>query len=220
MQPQDKDAFAELMILTSEMYERKEKPSVPMLRMYFAALERFSLDDVRAGLNGHIQNPDNGQFFPKPADIIRCIGGSSDTKALGAWSKVDKAIRCVGSYQTVIFDDPLIHAVIRDMGGWVMLCSVDEREYPFKCNEFVKRYRGFAITPPENYPKQLLGIAQSHNEANGHDVSPPVLIGDEKKAALTYERGESGPGIAIQRGLPNRPETDGPKKISNFTKAG
>jgi len=209
MNEQDKHAFAELMILTSEMYERRDKPSKAMMQMYFTALQRFSIDDVRTGLNAHIQNPDSGQFYPKPADIIRGIGGNSDTRALSAWSKVDKAIRCVGPYKTVVFDDPVIHAVLTDMGGWVTMCGATEQEYPFRRNEFEKRYRGFMLNPPKEHPRALIGIAQTHNEANDHDIETPTMIGNEERAALTYSTGSAGNGIAI---------TSGVKRIGNMGK--
>lgn len=33
-----------------------------------------------------------------------------------AWNKVDKAVRQVGAWTSVMFDDALIHRVISDMG--------------------------------------------------------------------------------------------------------
>jgi hypothetical protein len=29
----------------------------------------------------------------------------------------------VGAYQSVVFDDPLIHLVLEDLGGWIKICS-------------------------------------------------------------------------------------------------
>jgi len=61
--------------------------------------------------------------MPKPADIIRAIKGNSQTQSLQAWSKVEDAIRLVGPYRSVVFDDLAIHGVLQEMGGWVKLCQ-------------------------------------------------------------------------------------------------
>ena len=36
---------------------------------HFEALRAYSIEEVRIGLTRHIQSPDTGQFFPKPADV-------------------------------------------------------------------------------------------------------------------------------------------------------
>ncbi len=88
MNDQDKDNFEALMSATSAMY-RQKTPERIQLMMYFNALSRFCLDDIKSAFNSHIQNPDNGQFFPKPADIIRYMDGGSETRAGEAWTKVE-----------------------------------------------------------------------------------------------------------------------------------
>ena len=79
------------------------------------ALTRIARDhrltDLRAvadALNRHAVNPDNGQFLPKPADIVRLINGNTVDRALVAWSTVERAIRSTGPYQSVVFDSPEI----------------------------------------------------------------------------------------------------------------
>ncbi len=56
------------------------------------------------------------------------LGGSTQDAALAAWSKVDRAVREVGPYQSVAFDDALIHRVLFEMGGWIPLGSKTEDE--------------------------------------------------------------------------------------------
>lgn len=199
MQTHDKPKFETLMNATASMYGRKPSDRT-QLAMYFNALNRFSFEDVQAGFNAHIQNPDNGQFFPKPADVIRYMDGGSDTQAGNAWTKVDKSIRTVGPYQNVVFDDRIIHAVIADMGGWIQLCSTDDKEYPFTKNEFIKRYTGYRSRPPEDYPRLLGGIAQQANDMrNLQTIEAPVVIGDMDSARLTYSGGSAGGKKMIHR---------------------
>jgi hypothetical protein len=193
MELHDKDNFETLMNATASMYNRRSSDGTQLM-MYFNALNRFSFEDVKSGFNSHMQNPDNGQFFPKPADIIRYLSGGSETQAGDAWTKVDKSIRTVGPYQNIVFDDPIIHAVIADMGGWVLLCGTDDKEYPFKKNEFMKRYTGYRNRPPQDYPRLLGGIAQQSNDMRKlGTIEAPVIIGSMDAARLTYSGGsESG----------------------------
>lgn len=199
MQDHDKQSFEQIMSATASMYGRNI-PDRTQLSMYFNALARFSIQDVQSGFNAHIQNPDNGQFFPKPADIIRYMDGGTETQASSAWTKVDKSIRTVGPYQNVVFDDPIIHAVIADMGGWILLCGTEDKEYPFKKNEFMKRYTGYSRRPPEDYPRLLGGISQQSNDMRKlGTIEAPVIIGEMDAARLTYSGGSESGKKAIHR---------------------
>src|SRR5437870_914018 len=121
MQSRDLGKFTILMAGIGELYGKNI--SSHLIDIYWQVLKQYELVDVQNAFQSHVQNPDCGQFFPKPADIVRFIEGSGETKALLAWAKVERAIRQLGSYQSVVFDDSLIHIVIEDMGGWVKLCS-------------------------------------------------------------------------------------------------
>ncbi|MFV0575972.1 MAG: DUF6475 domain-containing protein [Vibrio sp.] len=184
----DKHQFAEMLRMTAEMYS-KPSPAAQLIKMYWAALEKYEISEVRSALNIHIQNPDVGQFFPKPADIIRNIDGTTESKAQLAWTQVQKAIGSVGGCNSVVFDDAIVHAVVDDMGGWVDLCLGDEEELVFKQREFEKRYRAYMLTPPLAYPKKLVGSSEMYNQTNGFDIDAPLVIGAIDKAALVYKHG-------------------------------
>ena len=172
----DKKAFAAMMNSIAEMYANRQMTK-SVLRVYWAALKHLVLDEVRYGLNLHVRNPDTGMFLPKPADIIRHIDGSSASQAKMAWTQVDKAIRYHGAWASVVFvEEPRIHAVIADMGGWIKLCATSEREYAFRQNEFEKRYRGYLQAMPEHYPATLVGIAETQNATQGLPIAAPVYI--------------------------------------------
>ncbi len=180
MLPSDIPKFTAMIAGIGELYGKAI--SEALTDIYWQSLKRFELCDVRQAFQSHINNPDCGQFFPKPADVVRFIEGCGETKALQAWAKVEKAISRIGSYQSIAFDDPLIHAVLDDMGGWVKLCSVTVTEMPFRANEFQKRYMGFVNKPPQRHPKYLRGITERDNGKDGYPIKPPLLIGDPQKA--------------------------------------
>lgn len=146
--------------------------------VWWQAMQPFDFAAVSDALNRHCVNPDSGQFMPKPADVVKMLRGSTQDSAMVAWSKVDKGVRQVGTYASVVFDDPIIHRVIHDMGGWVALGTKGENEWPFVAKEFENRYRGYKVrneTP--DYPKTLIGIAEAQNSTEGRQSQAPVLIG-------------------------------------------
>ncbi|MGK0524552.1 MAG: hypothetical protein ACI92N_002191 [Pseudomonadales bacterium] len=184
--------FQEVWTATYAMYRQRVSDS--MLDLSFGALAPYSIEDVRKGLTAHIRNPDTGQFPPRPADVIKHISGNSQSAGGEAWAKVDRGIRCVGNYPSVVFDDPLIHAAIERLGGWPKVALTDEKEYPFLRNNFLKLYQGFTVQPPAVYPRKLVGTCEHQNSNHdtferGRPQDEPVMIGDPERARLVYQGG-------------------------------
>ncbi len=197
MQKNDITVFAQLMASIGELYSKKI--SKPLIEIYWQTLQQFDLNDIQYAFKMHINNPDYGQFFPKPADIVRFIEGCGETKALQAWTKVEKTIRQIGSYKSVAFDDSLIHAVIEDMGGWTKLCMSTAEELAFRANEFQKRYKGFLIKHPGYYPKYLCGLIEQNNARNGYHCEPPTLIGNAERIKAVISGGHNSIRLSIQK---------------------
>lgn len=188
--------FADLLAGVMDLYG---KPiSEFATTVWWEAMRPYDLPAVRLAFSRHVQNPDSGQFAPKPADVIRMLGGTTQDSALRAWAKIDKTVRHVGPYASVAFDDPLIHRVLHDMGGWVGLSSKSEDEWPFVAKEFENRYRGYAMRNerPE-YPPVLTGIAEAENVRRGLRSDPPRLIGDATKAEAVMQGGTRRPLIGF-----------------------
>ncbi len=198
MRPEQKDEFVMMLAEILSFYDKDISPF--SIQLWWGALKRFELAEVQRAMALHYQNPDQGKYAPRPGDIIRLLEGSSQDGAARAWSKVDSAVRKIGPYQDVVFDDPIIHAVIVDMGGWVGLGQVTEEEWPFRANEFQRRYQGYATRGGvSNYPAKLTGIANAHNEAEGRTLEPPVLVGNQPRARLVYQRGGEKAGPEFKR---------------------
>jgi hypothetical protein len=64
----DKPIFAKLLSATMQTYDRQMTPD--MLTIWFGSLQRFSIEQLRAALSEHMQDPDSGRFAPRPADMI------------------------------------------------------------------------------------------------------------------------------------------------------
>ncbi|HFV9295575.1 TPA: DUF6475 domain-containing protein [Serratia fonticola] len=189
MNDTEKPKFAQSMAAIGEIYGREISEVV--VGIYWNALKIYEMAEVQKAFQGHTRDTDNGQFFPKPADLIRHIEGSKDGRALLAWSKAYKAICSYGRRNSVVFDDPIIHAVITEMGGWVEFAGMSEEEAPFRAREFEKRYRSALLVGIKDYLPILIGMDDAQNMLSGHQEKPqPFLIG-ERSQCLMIRKGSA-----------------------------
>lgn len=201
MKPEDREPFFNLLADVYAFYRRDFSTFAGSV--WWTALRPYDLAAVSDAIGRHSVNPDAGHFMPMPADIVKMMQGSTQDSALVAWSKVDKGVRQVGTYASVVFDDALIHRVLHDMGGWVALGAKTDHEWPFIAKEFENRYRGYRIrSETPEYPKVLIGIAQAQNDEKGKESQPPVLIGDSARAKQVMLGGADQVLLGFQRMQP------------------
>lgn len=206
MQPNDRRNFVTLITGIADYYGKEL--SVTSIGLYWEGLRQYDLPAIERALWQHTQNPDSGQFMPKIADVTKVLQGRTEDQAQVAWSKVDRAVRQVGIYADVAFDDPIIHRVLADMGGWVPICSHDDDGWPFVAKEFITRYRGFRIagvTP--DYPRYLLGAATTHNQSKQLMAPSVRLLGNVEIARQVIEAGL--PVVPPQIGISRPPQLPG-----------
>jgi len=189
MKSDDMNVFAQLLTTICALY--KHHMNELTMELYWQALCEFELTVVKQAFQAYINHPDTGQFMPKPADVLRYLNGGSETQALQAWSRVQQIMRDVGSYDTLVFDDAILHRVIEDMGGWIRLSEKTVQEMNFLAHEFKKRYAGYVLHPPESYPRQLTGRLDWQNSQLGHENQPPLLVGNAQKAEQIYRQGRA-----------------------------
>lgn len=175
--------------------------SQPVMDLWWQAMKPFDLPAFKDAMNRHALDPDRGQFLPKPADVVRLVHGGTQDGALVAWAKVDRAVRSVGTYASVVFDDPIVHAVVTDMGGWIALGQKTEHEWPFVGKQFETRYRGYRMRASAGeYPRVLTGMADADNARQGFKLSEPVLIGNADAAQRVMLGGSAQPKLTWTRG--------------------
>lgn len=200
MREADMEGFGQMMAAIYDLYGRQF--SEYALSIWWNALKGYDLKAISDALSRYVVNADCGQFVPKPADVVRMIGGTTSDRALLAWEKVDKAVRHLGVYKDVVFDDPLIHRVLQDMGGWIQLGNKKESEWPFVAKEFETRYRGYAyqgVTPP--YLPVMTGLASWKNAQAGYASEGVCLIGDTARARFCLEGGVRDAGSFACAGM-------------------
>ena len=167
----DKEAFKRYMLGLGEVFNREI--SQILMDIYWKTLESFSDDKCERAFNQAISN---SKFFPKPAELLEIIRGTQEDRAMLAWLSVEKAIRGIGPYSSVQFEDPVIHSVIESLDGWPEFQNFTNAERQWKQREFVVRYR--ALSGKSEHPPYLPGITEADNSFRGYDdfIEPPVKV--------------------------------------------
>ena len=125
--------------------------------------------------------------IPSPGDIRKyCLETREedlDIRVAAARNKIKKAMDSVGTYVTVAFDDPIIHLVIRDFGGWIKLGMTDMEEFENLLKwDLPRLYKAYATRKNADIPLMLEGKA---------DDKTVKYIGNEEKAKrwiLSYQQ--------------------------------
>ena len=191
MQNHDLSQFRQL--LTDVMAYYGKDCSKFMLSVWWQALNAFDLEQVQSSLQRHATDAERGQFAPKVADIVRLLQGTTTDRAAMAWGKVHEAMSSVGAYTDVVFDDPAIHAVIEDLGGWPKVCRNDIAELSYLQHRFQEGYRAYVERGQFDYPRSLRGDRSSDHEytSRGIALPRPALVGDRNKAILVLKNGST-----------------------------
>lgn len=198
MQRKDGERFAACLMAVADVYGKAMSEAV--VGVWYRTLEPYDIKAIEDAFDRHVRSPDQGQYMAKPADIVKMLDGSSEDASLVAWTKVDRAVRQVGAYQSVAFDDAIIHRVLHDMGGWIGLGTKTEDEWPFIANEFRNRYRGYRLQGAwPDHPAHLMGITEAENtrKAQPNVVIPLVYIGDAVKAQAVQAGGTQKPMLGF-----------------------
>ena len=176
MQANEKQAFFASLAVIAETVNKKISPV--LMKTYWACLAPYAFSEVQHALAELLKNPDVKKhvYFPSPSDVIAIIEGDVNSKSLAAWTEVTKTMREIGHYDSVIFSDELIHAVIRDMGGWIALCQHTEKELPFVQRDFERRYQVYCRRRPQVLPHQLTGRLAHENAVNGYEDHVPKAV--------------------------------------------
>ena len=193
--------FVTALVALAEYYGRDLSEGV--IALYWQGLSQYPIDELEAAIGRHLQNPDTGQWMPKIADIVRMIDGTTQSAATLAWAKVMRAVGSVGQYQSLAFDDAVIHLAIDDLGGWPGICQTAEAELPFLQKRFETNYRAYRMRgtdlPP--HPRYLPGVSEMRNSAEGFQSDAPRLVGDLSKAQAVYSGGSDAPRLPVHVGV-------------------
>lgn len=189
------EALFSMLETISKMKNREMTAEI--FKLWLAALNSYPFEEIKNAFNRYIQTE---RGMPEPVDILDILCGSSENLALAALIKVEKAMSRYGSYATVVFDDPIIHAVIDGLGGWIKCCHVTDRELTWWEKDFRERYRlHLSCGIPSDVSPKLLGILDETNLPHGAIPQKPVVIGDYEKAIGWVSKLENPEFLSLDR---------------------
>lgn len=138
--------------------------------------------------------------IPSPAEIREyCLNLKENDLNLAieeAKRKIKGAISRTGSYRCVCFDDPVIHIIIENLGGWKKICGMDISDFEnFFKFEFSKIYKAYKNRENREVSLFLTGISYSEDKKNEiHFIGDKDKIDkwhkkyiEKKNNALTFE---------------------------------
>lgn len=131
--------------------------------------------------------------FPKIGEIREMLTGKVEDKAELEAAKVWEAIKRVGGWTSVVFDDATTQAVIQyTFGGWSKLCGeMMEDQQKWFIKDFVKAYGA--------YSRQKVTVT---GQLSGRGIGDPVLIGDKEKALQIMQIPQEGIGMVTFTPVP------------------
>lgn len=182
------------------------EPDQPLLLAYRMGLEGLPIIMIEEAARRAIQTE---EFMPKVAHLRKLCGAeaSPETRAQLAFDMVGRMLGAVGTYRSVVFDDPITNATIQSMGGWVALGEKTESEWlTFTKADWIKSYKANYEARRGTMAVQL-GTADRSNGA-GVNEEKVIRIGVDlpKVPGLSYERVEK----RLERGLPENLKLKGP----------
>ncbi len=186
-------------LLTDVMAFYRQDLSTFALSVWWQACQTFDFEQISRALTAHAMDPERGQFPPKPADLVRVLSGTATDRAAIAWGKAHEAMGSVGAYTDVVFDDPAIHAVIEDLGGWPKLCRTELKDLGYMQHRFTESYRAYVGRGQFDYPRRLGGDRSPDSEylKVGLQLPRPAMVGNPQACRKVYQQGSAAGKVAI-----------------------
>ena len=148
------------------------------VQAWWVMLNDLSEEELKRGIVAAIRTHEFAGF--PTIGVIRkhAIGRDQSLLAITdrtavAWAAIKRAISEQGGYATVVFDDPLVTASVRELGGWVRFCDCEagEKFDVWLRKEFERTYTALmtAGTSAER-TTPLAGLCDIANSATGHEA--------------------------------------------------
>lgn len=138
--------------------------SADQVIIYWDLLKHLSDDKFELACRNIVKEfiPTSTVPFPLVAHILRYCGDAGDNQVIIAISVFKKAIRSIGAYESVDFNDPALHYAAVANGGWVTMCSWTQDEWNINEKRFMETYRAAIQTGRED-KEHLRGISEKQN---------------------------------------------------------
>jgi hypothetical protein len=147
------------------------------------------------------------RFMPAPAELRDLVYMKPEDRAVKAWLAFEKAVKTHGYIRSVSFDDPVINAAVKALGGWEHCCSMTAREFDtFLQKRFQDTYCSLARSGvSEEQAAPLVGWIDRENALLGYNPQPLCIV-------------ETGlPQLPAQRITQAKPKAERPANLPRLT---
>ncbi len=110
---------------------------------YWMGVSDLSIESLQLAVANAIRKCSQ---FPRPVELRQLAGEqTNEQRAIAAWGDVLRAVG-LGPYKHIDFQDKLINAAVRNLGGWPTFCGrfSDEESEKWARLEFIKAYQAFS----------------------------------------------------------------------------
>jgi len=163
MKSEDYNKFKTVIAGMCEVYDRV--PSEVLLQVFWEDFKELTIDEFSKAVSDHRKDPDQGMFFPKTANLMKQIKGSSkqqhrsiEERAELAWSEITTHLQRKGPYKTFTSKDGVSLAAFHAVGGMSKLSTADYEKMTWIKKEFISMYETYEKTPLENLPQNIMGL--------------------------------------------------------------
>ena len=123
---------------------------------YWKVLSKYNNEQFKKMLESIVSTfrPTAQVPFPLPPDFLEAIGQTGRNRAILALNAVKDAVESRGTWYSVDFQDPALHATIKNFGGWPEVCSWGNLgEWKYRDKAFMEAYEaavdcGLKADPP------------------------------------------------------------------------
>lgn len=161
-----KQEITKLVMVLAEAFGRTASPAT--FAAYELGLDGLSLESIKLGVQTALKS---AKFMPSPAELREMSGElKPEDRSQIAWLALCKAVETHGGYRTVSFDDVVINAAVRSVGGWERVCEADPKEFDAHIRrEFIKAYTSLCASGVgEEQAAPLIGIFDRENAKLGY----------------------------------------------------
>lgn len=118
------------------------------------------------------------KWMPPPMELREMLTAKLSDRAAKAWLCFERAVTRHGHIRSVTFDDVVINATVRALGGWEKCCTMSSAEFDsFLQKRFQDTYCALCrIGAPKEMTEPLIGSFDRENAANKFPVSAPITI--------------------------------------------
>lgn len=154
------------------------------IQCYWLALDDLQQADINRAVKAAMKTC---KFMPSGRELRELAGVMSpESRAVVAWEQFERAVALHGYYDSINFDDAVINATVRNLGGWEKVCCLEGDEFSkWLRKDFERVYVSLmqnGISAEQAAP--LIGHSERQNRSAGYLTDGQLLLGNGEQKPL------------------------------------